>query len=72
MLLKSLFVNFKPRFSRAVHIYVDGLTALFPCVKRLGLAFKFGFKLPLGGNVPVIFISKLYAGCPKKTLKLLK
>jgi hypothetical protein len=26
-------------------------------VKRLGLAFKFGFKFPVGDSVPVIFIS---------------
>jgi hypothetical protein len=26
-------------------------------MKRLGLAFKFGFKFPVGGSVPVIFSS---------------
>jgi hypothetical protein len=26
---------------------------LFACVKRLGLAFKFGFKFPVGDSVPV-------------------
>jgi hypothetical protein len=26
-------------------------------VKRLGLAFKLGFKIPVGGSVPVIFSS---------------
>ena len=30
---------------------------LFACVKRLGLAFKFGFKFPVGGSVLIIFIS---------------
>jgi hypothetical protein len=28
-------------------------------VKRLGLAFKFGFIFPVGGSVPVLFISML-------------
>jgi hypothetical protein len=31
-------------------------------VKRLGLAFKFGFKFPVGGSVPVIFISIVLTG----------
>jgi hypothetical protein len=26
-------------------------------MKRVGLVFKFGFKIPVGGSVPVIFIS---------------
>jgi hypothetical protein len=50
-LLKSFFVNFKPVFKNTYCIYVDGLTALFACVKRLGLAFNFGFKFPVGGSV---------------------
>ena len=36
------------------------LTALFVCMKRLGLAFKFGFKFPVGGSVPTLFISLRY------------
>jgi hypothetical protein len=36
---------------------VDGLTVVVACVKRLGLAFKFGFKFPVVGSVPVLFIS---------------
>jgi hypothetical protein len=28
-------------------------------VKRLGLVFKFGFKFPVEGSVPVIFISMI-------------
>ena len=47
-------------FSR-VNIHVDGLTVLFAYVKRLGLAFKFRFKFPVGGSVPVIFISLIPA-----------
>jgi hypothetical protein len=31
-------------------------------VKRLGLVFKFGFKFPVGGSVPVIFISNFQWG----------
>jgi hypothetical protein len=31
--------------------------ALFVCLKRLGLTFKFGFKFLLEGSVPVLFIS---------------
>ena len=30
-----------------------GLTVLFACAKRLGMAFKFGFKFPVGGSVQV-------------------
>jgi hypothetical protein len=40
-----------------MHIHVDGLTTLFVCMKRLELAFKLGFKFPVGGSVPVAFIS---------------
>ena len=54
-LLKRFFVNFKPVFKNT-HIHVDGLTAFSACVKRLGLGFKFGFKFPVEGRVPVLFI----------------
>jgi hypothetical protein len=30
-----------------IHILVDGLTALFTCMKRLELAFKLGFNIPV-------------------------
>jgi hypothetical protein len=35
-----------------MHVYVM-IDALSAWVKRLGLAFKFGFKFPVGGSVPV-------------------
>jgi hypothetical protein len=30
-------------------------------VKRLGLAFRFGFIFPVGGSVPVLFISMIFS-----------
>ena len=38
-------------------VHDDGLTALFTCVKKLGLASKFWRQFPVGGSVPVIVIS---------------
>jgi hypothetical protein len=35
----------------------DCMTAVFPCEKRLGLAFKIAIKFPAGGSVPDTFIS---------------
>ena len=41
-------------------VFMSWLTdwALFACVERLGLAFEFGVKFPVGGSVPDIFILK--------------
>ena len=44
---------FMPRDSLARPV----LTVFFAFVKRLGPALKFGFKFPVGGSVPGIFIS---------------
>ena len=49
----KLYWQILSQFSR-IHIHVDGLKALFVCVKRLGMAFKFGFKFPVGGSAPDI------------------
>jgi hypothetical protein len=42
-------------------VFISWLTdrALFACVERLELAFKFGFKFPVGDSVPVQFISMI-------------
>ena len=55
-LVRALHQNRSAAGSR-IHIRVDGLSALFACVKRLGLAFKFGFKFQIGDSVPALVIS---------------
>jgi hypothetical protein len=49
----------KPNLDPQTRVFIPWLTdwALFACVKRLELAFKFGFKFPVGGSVLVIFSS---------------
>jgi hypothetical protein len=54
--VKKLFLLILSRFSR-IHVHVHGLTVPFACMKRLGLAFKFGLKFLVGGSVPIILIS---------------
>jgi hypothetical protein len=38
-------------------VFMTGLTdsAIFVCMKRLGMAFYFGSKFPVGGSIPDLF-----------------